>query len=158
VAAGDIERWTAGRVPRPGAPFIEGKLTLHAIPFLAQDDYDRLLWLCDVNFVRGEDSFVRAQWAGLPMAWHIYPQEAHAHRPKLAAFVARYAAALDPALAPKVGALFDAWNGQGDITLAWDAVEPNLQVWAVAARRWAAELAARTDLASTMVQQVENPL
>ena len=46
---------------------------IFAIPFLAQDRYDQLLWACDVNFVRGEDSFVRAQWAARPFVWHIYP-------------------------------------------------------------------------------------
>ena len=55
--------WTAGNVPHPGHPLRRGRLTLHAIPFVPQDDYDRLLWSSSVNFVRGEDSFVRAQWA-----------------------------------------------------------------------------------------------
>ncbi|HEY9108336.1 MAG TPA: elongation factor P maturation arginine rhamnosyltransferase EarP [Roseateles sp.] len=61
-----------------------------ALPYLPQDDYDRLLWACDLNFVRGEDSFVRAQWAGKPFVWHIYPQlEDDAHHAKLEAFMAR---------------------------------------------------------------------
>ena len=66
VAVGALDAWTEGNVPHPGAPLVRGRLALHAIPFLAQDDYDRLLWLSTVNFVRGEDSFVRAQWAGAP--------------------------------------------------------------------------------------------
>ena len=43
-----------------------GALVLRAMPFVAQDRYDELLWACDLNFVRGEDSFVRAQWAARP--------------------------------------------------------------------------------------------
>ena len=49
-------------------------LTVRVLPFVPQAEYDRLLWACDVNIVRGEDSFVRAQWANRPFAWHIYPQ------------------------------------------------------------------------------------
>lgn len=60
-----------------------------ALPYLSQDDYDRLLWACDLNFVRGEDSFVRAQWAGKPFVWQIYPQHDDAHHAKLEAFMAR---------------------------------------------------------------------
>ena len=40
-----------------------GPARLRIVPFTDQDDYDRLLWACDVSFVRGEDSFLRAQWA-----------------------------------------------------------------------------------------------
>ena len=67
-----------------------GQLTVHVIPFLPQDDYDKLIWLCDLNFVRGEDSFVRAQWAEKPFVWQIYPQAKEAHRVKLDAFLERY--------------------------------------------------------------------
>jgi uncharacterized repeat protein (TIGR03837 family) len=50
------------------------QLSIYALPFVEQADYDRLLWTCDLNFARGEDSFVRAQWAAMPMIWQIYPQ------------------------------------------------------------------------------------
>lgn len=56
-----------------------GALTVQVLPFVSQDDFDRLLWSCDFNAVRGEDSFVRAQWAGQPMLWHIYVQDENAH-------------------------------------------------------------------------------
>ena len=95
VAVGALDAWTAGNVPHVGRPYARGRVALHAIPFLSQDDYDRLLWACDVNFVRGEDSFVRAQWAARPFVWHIYPQAEDAHLRKLDAFVGRYAAEQD---------------------------------------------------------------
>ena len=63
---------------------------MQALSFLPQPSYDRLLWACDVNFVRGEDSFVRAQWAGQPFVWQIYPQVENAHLVKLDAFLTRY--------------------------------------------------------------------
>jgi uncharacterized repeat protein (TIGR03837 family) len=56
-------------------------------PSCRNPDYDELLWSCDLNFVRGEDSFVRAQWAGKPFVWHIYPQADDVHRVKLDAFL-----------------------------------------------------------------------
>lgn len=60
-----------------------------ALPYLPQDDYDQLLWASDLNLVRGEDSFVRAQWAGKPFVWQIYPQQDDAHHAKLEAFMTR---------------------------------------------------------------------
>jgi uncharacterized repeat protein (TIGR03837 family) len=60
------------------------------LPFIPQEDYDYLLSVCDINLVRGEDSFVRAQWAGKPFIWDIYPQSDLVHEVKLNAFLERY--------------------------------------------------------------------
>jgi len=57
------------------------------LPELSQADYDKLLWACDLNCVRGEDSVVRAIWAGKPLVWQIYPQHDAAHVAKLDAFL-----------------------------------------------------------------------
>jgi uncharacterized repeat protein (TIGR03837 family) len=46
-----------------------------------------MLWACDLNLVRGEDSLVRALWAGQAFIWHIYPQDDNAHHAKLEAFL-----------------------------------------------------------------------
>jgi uncharacterized repeat protein (TIGR03837 family) len=64
-----------------------GALQLHFLPLLSQRDYDHLLWSCDLNFVRGEDSLVRGLLAGVPSVWQIYPQEDQAHHAKLEAFL-----------------------------------------------------------------------
>jgi uncharacterized repeat protein (TIGR03837 family) len=64
-----------------------GQLQIIYLPALTQDDYDHLLWACDLNFVRGEDSLVRAIWAGKPFVWNIYPQDDGAHVAKLRAFL-----------------------------------------------------------------------
>ena len=80
-------------------------LALTFLPLLAQPEYDHLLWACDLNFVRGEDSLVRALWAGKPFVWHIYPQDDAAHHVKLCAF-------LDWLRAPESLRSFHlAWNG-----------------------------------------------
>ena len=72
-----------------------GALELRLLPFLPQTQYDELLWACDLNMVRGEDSFVRAQWAGKPLIWQPYRQDDGAHQRKLQAFLQRYTAALN---------------------------------------------------------------
>lgn len=64
-----------------------GNCTLHFIPFLPQSEYGRLLWSCDLNFVRGEESLIRGLLAAKPLVWHIYPTEDQAHWIKLTAFI-----------------------------------------------------------------------
>ncbi|MFC7514453.1 elongation factor P maturation arginine rhamnosyltransferase EarP [Herbaspirillum sp. GCM10030257] len=98
-----------GAEPRAGAAGTNGALTVNVIPFVPQSDYDKLLWACDLNFVRGEDSFVRAQWAGKPFIWHIYPQDENLHHKKLRAFLERYSAGID---------------SLSDLSLAWNKVQP----------------------------------
>ncbi|MEP7083247.1 MAG: elongation factor P maturation arginine rhamnosyltransferase EarP [Betaproteobacteria bacterium] len=141
----------------PGARLVRGNLQVAVIPFVQQTDYDLLLWASDINFVRGEDSFVRAQWAGVPLVWHIYPQEAAAHRHKLDAFVRRHRALLGTAGAA-VGALFDAWNGEGDVGSAWAGAHAALPQWRSGAAAWSAALANERDLVSALSEAVENRL
>ena len=61
-----------------------------------QSAFDGALAEHDLLLVRGEDSFVRAQYAGRPLLWHIYPTADQAHRVKLDAWLERYCAGLDP--------------------------------------------------------------
>ena len=63
-------------------------LRLVYLPPLSQRDFDHLLWACDLNCVRGEDSVIRAIWAGKALLWQIYPQHDAAHHEKLDAFLA----------------------------------------------------------------------
>lgn len=138
------------------------------VPFMPQDQYDLLLWACDVNFVRGEDSFVRAQWAGRPFAWHIYPQDEGAHWIKLAAFLARYTAGLDRAHAAAVTSLWEAWNrrdpapsqgaGQAGFPDAWAEFAARLPTLRRHGLAWASRLASRRDLAAEIVDFVDNAL
>jgi uncharacterized repeat protein (TIGR03837 family) len=94
-------------------------LRVHVLPFVEQERYDELLWACDVNFVRGEDSCVRAQWAGKPFIWQIYPQHDGVHLVKLEALRVLYTAGLPPEAAQAVRDLWLAWNGGQDIAEAW---------------------------------------
>jgi len=83
----DIARWAGVATLQTGDRVQKGALSIAILALLDTDDYDRLLWACDLNAVRGEDSFVRAQWADRPLLWHIYPQEDDTHRVKLEAFI-----------------------------------------------------------------------
>lgn len=76
----------AAQAPQTALPGV----TLLRIPFLPQDEYDQLLWLCDLNFVRGEDSFVRAIWSRKPFLWQIYEQSDDIHLKKLQAWLALF--------------------------------------------------------------------
>ena len=138
------------------------------IPFLSQDRYDQLLWACDVNFVRGEDSFVRAQWAGRPFVWNIYPTDDGAHWVKLSAFLARYTEGLDRAHAGAITALWEAWNRRGEepgdgeprpsLAEAWGGFIARREVLEAHARAWSDRLGARRDLAAELVDFVDNVL
>jgi uncharacterized repeat protein (TIGR03837 family) len=80
--------FSSGHPTQPLA--LPDSIQLISIPFVSQDEYDWMLSQCDFNIIRGEDSFVRAQLAGKPFIWHIYPQEDRAHETKLAAFLDLY--------------------------------------------------------------------
>jgi hypothetical protein len=88
---------------RPTHPInLPDSVQLISIPFVSQDEYDWVLSQCNFNIVRGEDSFVRAQLAGKPFIWHIYPQEDRAHEIKLAAFLDLYLEEAPQGLRPAV--------------------------------------------------------
>lgn len=152
VAPGALQAFL-GRSPAPGTAHTRGALTVRVLPFVAQPDYDRLLWACDINFVRGEDSFVRAQWAGKPFVWHIYPQDENLHHVKLRAFLQRYAAGID-----SLAQFSLAWNGaveadagQGGWTGLWQALVSDMPRIGRRADEWRGEMAALGDLARNML-------
>ena len=84
---------------------MHGAVVHHALPARTQQQFDEMLWACDLNLVRGEDSLVRALWAGQPLVWHIYPQHDDAHHDKLNAFLDWLQAP------PSLRAFHHAWNG-----------------------------------------------
>lgn len=120
-------------------------LTFSPIPPLTQYDFDHLLWSCDLNFVRGEDSLVRAIWARKPFIWHIYPQDDNAHADKLAAY-------LDLINAPASLRVFhDVWNGLSDAELPGI----NLSEWQKTTTQLCDLQQAHGDLVSTLIQFTE---
>lgn len=135
-----------------GETYTQGALSLWVLPFLAQEDFDQLLWACDLNFVRGEDSFVRAQWAGKPLVWQIYPQADNAHLIKLTAFLAHYCDGLPAELKQAINALWHAWNQGQDCTLAWNQCLSHYALWYKHSDNWTQKLNSFGDLAGKLVQ------
>jgi uncharacterized repeat protein (TIGR03837 family) len=72
---------------KAGDVYTENNLTVEVLPFLSQQNYDALLRDCDLNFVRGEDSWIRAIWACKPFIWQPYLQTENIHMQKLKAFI-----------------------------------------------------------------------
>ncbi|HEX7983333.1 MAG TPA: elongation factor P maturation arginine rhamnosyltransferase EarP [Duganella sp.] len=151
--AAEVVQAFLGAPPTAGAAATRGALTVRVLPFVPQPDYDKLLWACDLNFVRGEDSFVRAQWAGKPFVWHIYPQDENLHHKKLRAFLQRYASAL-----PALEQVSLAWNdaapadGQGDWPARWHAFRAEMPQMAARAEEWRQQMLANGDLAANLVR------
>ena len=159
VATPSLDAWTGGNVPHARQSLTRGRLTLATLPFVTQDDYDRLLWHCDVNIVRGEDSFVRAQWAAQPFVWHIYPQADDAHRVKLEEFLRRFEVGLEDGIADIVSRFWLALNGApADVSMAWASFRAGLPELSRHGARWADRLARHRDLASGLVEFCEGRL
>jgi uncharacterized repeat protein (TIGR03837 family) len=143
----------------PGSRMVRGQLTIHALPFLDMDRYDRLLWACDINFVRGEDSFVRAQIAGGPLIWQAYPQGGDAHLVKASAFIERYVSGADTATALAIRTLNMNWNEQSAATGdAWATFIARRTTVAAHARAWAARITAGGSLAHNLAGFCEDRL
>ncbi|MFO1387611.1 elongation factor P maturation arginine rhamnosyltransferase EarP [Cellvibrio sp.] len=154
---GDINRYF-GKQLCSGDEIIKGALTIKVIPFLSQSTYDQLLWACDLNFVRGEDSFARAQWAQRPFVWHIYPQEDDIHLAKLDAFLNLYLDQAPAELAPAIAELWRDWNQAKDVRKSWEACVSQLKNWQTHSQNWCQHLNSLGDLASNMVQFCQKTL
>jgi uncharacterized repeat protein (TIGR03837 family) len=144
-ASAAVQAWFSDQNSLNPASNGHSSLLISYLPALTQIDYDHLLWSCDLNFVRGEDSFVRALWAGQPFIWHIYPQDDGAHGAKLEAF-------LDWLQAPdSLRQFHQAWNatdpegGTGSLpTVDWPK-------WGDCAKAARARLLAQDDLVTQLL-------
>ena len=120
------------------------QLSISYLPWLTQAEFDHLLWACDLNFVRGEDSVVRALWAGKPFVWHIYPQDDQAHLDKLDAF-------LDMLQAPaSLRSFHRAWNSQNSSHDTPRLPPPDLSAWQACTLAARARLLRQNDLTSSL--------
>ena len=125
------------------------------IPFLSQADYDRLLYLCDFNFVRGEDSWIRALWAGKPMIWQPYQQSEDTHLLKLNAFMAHYLAQADASLASVIRNAMLAWAQGAWQAEHWQSLLAALPQFAQHASAFKVAQSQAADLATNLVIFIE---
>jgi uncharacterized repeat protein (TIGR03837 family) len=127
-------------------------LSVSILPFLSQAKYDELLRACDINFVRGEDSWVRGLMAGKPLVWQPYIQENETHLTKLQAFEDLYEMPIS------LRNMHDAWStsqiNEQMVLEVFDDFEYLLKH----ARDFKARMCAQTSLASNLVHFVENGL
>ena len=120
---------------------VRGLLSISYLNLLTQHDFDHLLWACDLNLVRGEDSLVRALWAGRPLVWQLYPQTDDAHLVKLAAF-------MDFIDAPgSLRRFHAAWNSP-----AHALPLPDLPAWSACIEAAAQKLHAQDDLTTQLMR------
>lgn len=149
---GDVQKWLGVEALAAGAVQVRGALTVQVLPFVRQEEYDQLLWSCDFNAVRGEDSFVRAQWAGRPMLWHIYQQDEDIHLDKLDAFLELYTQGLSPEAKAAQIDLWRAWNAGGEMAQGWKKLLEHWPEVAAHAEKWCLEQGSQPDLAAALVQ------
>ncbi len=118
---------------------------LHRLPWLTQAGFDELMWAADLNFVRGEDSLVRALWAGTPFVWQAYPQHDGAHGTKLQALVEHLQ------LPREVADLWRAWNGLHGPWPGLPTLPPAWRAWQASALTASCALREQADLASQLL-------
>lgn len=146
-ATSAVRCWLDERARAQPGWLAASSLSVTWLPLLSQRDFDHLLWSCDLNFVRGEDSLVRALWAGRPFVWQLYPQHDGAHHAKLAAF-------LDWLQAPPSWRAFHRfWNGGTS-----RAVPLAVPDWAAAAQAARERLLEQPDLMTQLLAFVQERL
>jgi uncharacterized repeat protein (TIGR03837 family) len=144
-----VEAWFANRMGRTSSPNVRGQLSFVYLPKLTQLAYDELLWACDLNFVRGEDSLVRAIWAGKPFVWQIYPQDDNAHHAKLDAFL-KVLGACD-----SLTAFHHAWSGIKVAEAPSALPSIDLQSWGEIATQARNRWLSHTDLTTQLLAFVD---
>ena len=140
---------------RAGDHLSRGNLTLHVLSFLSQLDYDKLLASCDINFVRGEDSWIRAIWAGKPFIWQPYLQSEDTHIAKLQAFLDLYYSDCEEAAKQAAVAMHNVWSSQRLSAQAWQNYLSNIDTLNTFATLETSTLATQTDLATNLVIYIE---
>jgi len=153
IASEAIKAYFAVAQMSVGDIFASNQLTVQIIPFLSQSEYDKLLWACDLNFVRGEDSWIRALWSAQPFIWQPYQQEENTHFTKLEAFLDRYAS--DNLILQQA---HHAWLGTGSTHALWDTICYEIDVLKQHARTQTEYFENEPDLAAKLVIFCKNHL
>jgi uncharacterized repeat protein (TIGR03837 family) len=126
-------------------------LTIEVLPFLSQDEYDALLNRCDINFVRGEDSWLRAIWAGKPMIWQPYVQEENTHIDKLNAFLNMFYSDCDHQAQIAICTVYQHWTNGSLTDKDWYYMIQHLEILKKHAKTQSLKLSKQPDLVSKLV-------
>lgn len=153
-ASGRVAAWLGMAGLQSGQTVRRGQLAIQPVPFLDHGRYDRLLWACDLNCVRGEDSFMQAQWAARPLIWQPYVQEDGAHWNKLRAFLVLYQQGLEPETAKLLAEAWQVWNAGENKPEIWRAYLGKLPELTRHAGRWEARIKTWPNLANELVKFV----
>jgi len=157
VAIDSVRRYF-GTDPAPGELLRRDSLGLVRIPFMPQIDYDRLLLACDLNFVRGEDSWIRAHWARRPFVWQPYIQPDGAHLDKLDAFLALALAGAAPATEQCLRGFAHAWSGDGSVAATWPDFVAGLPAIGEQLSTYVDGLEAQSDCCSRLAEFIRDRL
>ncbi|MHB9117673.1 MAG: elongation factor P maturation arginine rhamnosyltransferase EarP [Burkholderiales bacterium] len=158
MAAENLTKTLYQRKPRTPESIVWGNLQIIIMDFIDQDQYDKLLWICDCNFVRGEDSFLRAQWSEKPMIWQIYPQDLETRKIKLSAFLDLYCQGLTQNASK---ALRNIWEGWSEGLLekgSWERYWALHNTYEQHAVKWSEQRSKQSDLATSLVSFCKNKL
>ncbi len=132
----------------------EPNTLIRHIGFKPQSEFDDLLAQYEVLFVRGEDSFVRAQLAGKPMIWQIYPTDDRAHEIKLQQFFKLYSDELEPQAALALWHCWETWNclsEHSNMNNCWTALLPHMPTLKAHALHWRNRLLNGPELVSEIL-------
>jgi hypothetical protein len=152
-----VQGFEAASVPATvtlAEPLIRAQPHWHAAPPVPQTQFDALLARFDVLIVRGEDSFIRAQWAAKPLLWHIYPTDDGAHWVKLDAWLDRYCVGLNASVAVAYRAASHAFNAAASDAApspSYALLAQNIDALTAHAAQWRDTLMQQTDLATRLL-------
>ena len=138
-----------------GEHLCRNNLSLHVLPFLSQADYDKLLASCNINFVRGEDSWIRALWAGKPFIWQPYLQTEDTHLIKLKAFLDVFYSGCEDTSKQAAIAMHNAWASQQIRASTWQDYLSNISTLKTFTAQQSSALASQPDLATNLVIYIE---
>lgn len=160
----NYELWIAGELACGAINEMNWSLPrVKRAPWVSQADFDGLLWLCGIVIVRGEDSFVRAQLAGIPFFWHIYPQADAIHLKKLQAFLSLLAPFYPLKVFFHYKRLLLELNGGLSLQreqrqASWVFLLTHIGIWKEACQAWREFLFSQPTAYEKLTQFLENPI
>lgn len=135
--------------------FTDGNLSFCCTGMCDQQRYDEVLLSSDINFVRGEDSIVRAMLSGKIFIWQIYRQSENTHIKKLRSFFECIREHTPSEALDKVLRLHLAYNG---IPEDLDDIQFDdlLNQWAQMCRNWSDYLMAMKPLQDQLLEFIKS--